>query len=139
MGTLDINKSYTPINLTPQGAVNNSLSIYEQRPVVPGYPSPQHFSMGGIRGPWSPAGIYEVNGAEFLQDRWHWPAANAQIVTAPQQPVDKGTFDALRQNATGVYLQGPVVGIVHQYSGSAPTTGIYTGYYTGNGEYEGCS
>jgi len=131
-------KSFQPENIQPAASINNQLSDYEFRAITPAYSSPQHFSMGAVRGPWTPAGIYEVNGREFLQDRWHWPSANTQIVTAPQQPVDKGTFDALLQNGHGVYNQGPIVGIVHQYSGSAPTTGIYTGYYSGNGEYEGC-
>lgn len=137
MGQLDMLKSYEPVNLTPIGAVHNKLSNYQQMPALT-WANPTNFGYAGVSGPFTPAGVYEVSGVEFLQDRWHWPSANTQIVTAPQQPVDKGTFDALRQNATGVYLQGPVVGIVHQYSGSAPTTGVYTGYYTGNGDYEGC-
>lgn len=143
MGQLDFIKSYDPVNITPQGATGNPLSYYEQRPVKPGYASPEEIAGNYWQmGPYTPAGIYEVNGQEFLQARLDWSSvmANAQIVSVPERPVDKGTFDAYGgTQKTGIYLQSNVVGTTKQVAGSAPSTGIYTGFYGDNGEYEGCS
>ena len=139
MGQLDILKSFLPENITPQGATGNPLEYYEQRPVSPGYPSPEILAGNYWQmGPFTPAGIYEVNGVEFLQDKWHWPSANTQMVTAPDRPVDKGTYDAIGGTMkTGIYLQYNQIGTTKQVAGSAPTTGVYTGFYGVSGEYEG--
>lgn len=133
MGQLDYIKSFEPINNTPVGATGNPLEYYKQMPTVT-WSTPSHFSMSPVNGPFTPAGVYEVTGAKFLQDKMYWGAANTQIVSAPERPVDKGTYDALLQNSTGVYLQSQWVGVAHQYAGKAPTTGIYTGYYSNQSE-----
>lgn len=140
MGTLDINKSYQPINNTPQGAFSNPLSYYEFR-TARTYENPVSFSMSPVPGPFTPAGISETQLREFLQDKWHWPSANAQIVSTPERPVDQGTYNAILGNAgqSGVYLQSNVIGTTKQYSGTTPTTGIYTGYYAQSGTYFGAS
>jgi hypothetical protein len=139
MGQLDMIKGFEPINITPNAALGNPLSNYEQRSSLT-YASPERFSMAGLPGPFTPAGISETAMAEFLQDRWNWPSANTQFVTVPERPIDAGTYNALKGNAgkSGVYLQGMVTGTVHQYAGSAPTTGIYTGYSSNEGDFEGC-
>lgn len=137
MGQLDIINGYEPQNITPQGAYSNPLSYYQFIPATT-YANPEHFGYAGVPGPFTVAGLSEVTGTEFLQPLKQWPLANTQIVSVPARPVDKGTYDAYLQNSTGVYLQNAQTGIVHQYSGAAPTTGIYTGYYTNSGEYENC-
>lgn len=141
MGQLDILKGFEPVNITPQGATGNPLSFYEQRPVKPGYASPEETAGNDWKmGPFSPAGVYEVNGQEFLQARLNWASvmSNAQIVSVPERPVDKGTFVGFGGTMkNGVYNQPLQTGTTKQVAGSAPTTGIYTGFYGSNGEYEG--
>lgn len=141
MGQMDMLKSFQPVNITPQGATGNPLEYYVQRAVSPGYASPEITAGNDWKmGPFTSAGVYEVNGTEFLQDRWHWPFANTQIVSVPERPVDKGTFDAVGGTMkTGIYLQGNVIGTTKQFAGSAPTTGVYTGFYASGGDYEGSS
>lgn len=138
MGTLDILKSYQPENITPQGAYSNPLSEWEYR-TARTYNNPKEILSAAIPGPFTPAGISETKLAEFLQDRWHWPSANAQIVTIPDRPVDAGTYNAVLGNIgqSGIYLQNNVIGTTKQTSGSAPVTGIYTGYYGMSAEFEG--
>lgn len=86
-------------------------------------------------GPFAPAYVDTTPGVTFmhgfLQERLHWEdfRTNAQVVTVPDRPVDAGTFNRIAQNRSGVYLQPLAIGNAHQISGSAPTTGIYTGYY----------
>lgn len=139
MGQLDALKPYQPENITPVGAVRNDLSDYEQR-MSRVYMTPaEAYGNAWKMGPFTPAGISETEQREFLQDRWHWPATNVQIVTVPERPVDEGTFNAFIGNSgySGVYLQGNVTGTTKQVAGQAPTTGVYTGLGNFNTEYEG--
>jgi hypothetical protein len=138
MGQLDMLKGFKPENITPQGAFSNPLGLYQWR-TADIYPNPENFSMAGIPGPFTPAGVSEVTRSEFLQDKWHWPRANGQMVTVPERPIDQGTYNAILGNAgqSGVYLQNNVIGSSKSTSGSAPTTGIYTGYFSRAGEFEG--
>lgn len=142
MGQLDYIKSYDPVNLTPQGATGNPLEFYVQQPSLTWATPEQIAGNYWQMGPWTPAGIYEVNGAEFLQQRLNWASimSNSQIVTVPDQPVDAGTYEAYGGTMkTGVYNQ-PLffLGTTKQVAGSAPTTGVYTGFYGNAGDYEGC-
>lgn len=142
MGQLDMLKSWEPEqqnnqNLYGQQDLANPLLHYEYRPIMqPGYASPQRFEGNRwLMGPFAPANVDVTPGPsfmhEFLQDRLNWAdfRTNAQIVTVPDRPVDQGTYNRIAQNRSGVYLQPLAVGTSHQISGSAPTTGIYTGYY----------
>lgn len=141
MGQLDMIKGFEPVNITPQGATGNPLEYYNQMPVKPGWANPEQVAGNYWQmGPFTPAGVYEVNGQEFLQARLNWASvmSNAQIVSVPERPVDKGTFDAIGgTQRSGIYNQNYQIGTTKQTAGSAPTTGIYTGYYSSNGEYEG--
>lgn len=141
MGQLDILKSFKPENNTPLDAVNNPLSNYEQRQSHV-YMSPaEAYGNDWRMGPFTPAGVSEVTHSEFLQDKWHWPSSNVQIVTVPERPVDEGTFNSYIGNKgySGVYLQSNVTGTSKQVAGQAPTSGIYTGFSSVNTEYEGNS
>lgn len=141
MGQLDALKVYQPVNNTPYGAVNNPLTNYEARQSRV-YMSPaEAYGNAWKMGPFTPAGISETAQAEFLQDRWHWPTSNVQIVTVPERPVDQGTFNSFIGNGgySGVYLQNNVIGTSKQVAGQAPTQGVYTGLGNFNTEYEGGS
>jgi hypothetical protein len=146
MGQLDFIKFWRPeqTSTLPEATVHNPLTNYEQRPSNT-YASPQHL-MGNEwqMGPFTPAGVWEVNGLEFLQGRFIWPSSNTQIVTVPDRPIDQGTYEEIlamskpsRPSISAVYLQPRAIGTDKSVSGSAPTTGIYTGYYGTGGEYEG--
>lgn len=140
MGQLDMLKSWEPeketTNLAGQQDLGNPLLHQEYRPIDHGYASPQRFAGNRwLMGPFAPAHVDVTPGPtfmhEFLQDRDQWQnrRCNTQIVTVPDRPVDRGTFNSIAQNRSGVYNQPLAIGSAHVVSGSAPTTGIYTGYY----------
>ena len=83
-------------------------------------------------------GIYEVTGAEFLAVNQKPVINNNQIVSVPERPVDKGTWQAIVAGnqikninyngpQSGVYLQPRNIGTSHVIYGAAPTSGVYTG------------
>lgn len=142
MGQLDMLKSWEPEAQhndkveSSQHDNHNQLTHWEFRHITPPSPSPQRFEGNRwLMGPFAPANVDVTPGPtfmhEFLQDKLNWAdfRTNVQVVTVPDRPVDQGTFNALAQMRTGVYLQPLAIGTAHQVSGSAPTTGIYTGYY----------
>lgn len=136
MGTLSNLIEYQPFNMTPPGALPNPLTQQEFR-VADTYANPLHFYSYPPFGPFTSAGIYEVNGLEFIQQKWRWPQAGTMLVTVPERPVDQGTVNALPQRNTyqdynqpsrGTYLQPRQTTNSVSVAGNAPNQGVYTGF-----------
>lgn len=137
MGTLSLLLEFTPFSGPLRNDLNNPQTVEIFKPAV-SYPEPEHFTFFPKPGPFTVAGISEVFGLEFLASKQKPVIANTQIVSVPERPVDKGTFDALiaGNNAkqvnyngpqSGVYLQNRSVGTSKVTIGQAPTQGIYSG------------
>lgn len=148
MGMLDFVRGFIPTTTISEEATSGPLqrlTINNQIPSRP-YAEPAHFGYANP-GSFIKAGIYEVTGQEFIQQRPAWMWANDQIVSVPERPVDKGTFRAVVagsasglhyvQPDSGVYLQPNVIGSSIPVAGTAPTQGIYTGLGVNDGMYEG--
>lgn len=147
MGTLDILKEYRPFSMVPPGALpeNSPMTQQDMRPAFPynESPNPTHLAFYPPFGPFAKAGIYEVNGFEFLAGFQPYHRSNTQVVTAPERPVDFGTYEAVaarggtaldyNQPPRGTSLQPRVITNSHAVAGNAPNQGIYTGFGGGGG------
>lgn len=137
LNTKDINhfsnfSGYTPVTISNPELYGNQLTQTQFR-VAAQYATPEHLEFAAAPGPFMPAGVYEVNSQYFLQQRPKIFSNNLQIVTVPERPIDAGT--ALAGINSGVYNQKRVIGISHSAYGSAPTTGIYSGFSSDEGEF----
>jgi hypothetical protein len=150
MGTLSLLLEWQPFNMTPPGAFNNPQTDETFRNPPP-YAEPAHFTFYPGMDARAPnntrAGVWEINGKEFLAAAPVFPIANTEIVTVPERPVDKGTWMALTQGKyqyagnnpvaiypggypdRGVYNQPRNITSAHAVAGAAPSAGIYTGFY----------
>lgn len=127
---------FEPHNITSHLALNgpqNTTIHYTMRVRNPEYPSPQSW-YERPPGSFAQAALSTTH-ILYLQDKWSWPLANAQIVTVPGRPIDKGTYSQFVAlgRGSGVYLQEHPINNTLAVASQAPTKGVYTGL--GNLEY----
>lgn len=145
MGTMSNLIEFQPFDMVPPTYVNPQTK-QNFLPSVP-FAEPAHLTFFPAPGPFTVAGISEVTHTGFLAGFNPFPVANEQIVSVPERPVDQGTFRAITarsqpasgqptyaQPSRGIYNQPAQAIVVNKTSvaGSAPVTGVYTGFGDGN-------
>lgn len=133
MNTTGLDFHPTPNLIQPPGVFNNPQTVQGFRPSIP-YAEPQHFTE-------YPAGSFalaewdSVEGMQYIVSRQRFSGSNTQIVSVPEQPVDKGTYEALQaqgpsvgsMRGSGVALQNVATNPGTVFFGQAPYSGVYTG------------
>lgn len=131
---------YAPFSGPLHGDLQNPQTVQVQKPART-YAEPTALTFFPNPGPFTVGGISEVFLQEFLASPQKPVIANTQVVSVPERPVDRGTWEALvASNQTyltpqsGIYLQGKQqqAGSLVFY-GQAPNQGIYTGTSNMNG------
>lgn len=133
MNTTGMDFHPTPNNIQPPGVYDNSQTFQIFRPSIP-YAEPQHFTDFQF-GPFALAEWDSVEGMQYIVPRQRFADANTQIVSVPEQPVDKGTFNALKAQGqsiggvggSGIALQNAATYPGTVFAGQAPYSGVYTG------------
>lgn len=135
MGTLSNLIEYQPFSMLPPGALPNAYTEVTFRPTTMPYAQPTHGQYGGIPGPFTVGGVYEINGKEFLAGFQPYWESNVNFTTVPQAPISRGT-DVPQERShllysqpnDGVYLQNLYTKSGKAFAGQAPNQGVYTGF-----------